>query len=238
MDRPIIFSAPMVRALLDGRKSQTRRLATSPLRRCEVGDRLWVRETVVAEELSRPPASRKATARERQHLGRTSVIVCDELDGSDGVRYLADDAWSMIENTSEAGDAWFELFHYGCKDDERPSGHRGKSVPSIHMPRWASRLTLIVEAVRVETLQDITEADCIAEGPKVRGFMELSGGFNSLNGVMVHTDQPHVWATPRCWYRELWGSLHDKPGQRWADNPDVVALTFRVERGNIDRNTP
>lgn len=212
-DRPIIFSAPMVRALLAGRKTQTRRLATSPLRRCEVGDRLWVRETIAAEELSRPPKPRKATARERQHLGRTSVIVCDELDGSDGVRYLADEAWVMIENTLAAADAWFELFHYGCKDDERPSGHRGKSVPSIHMPRWASRLTLVVEAVRAEPLQAISEADAQAEG----------------------IDLKHQGSRAVIGYSTLWGLLHDKPGQRWSDNPDVVALTFRVERGNIDR---
>jgi hypothetical protein len=233
-DRPIIFSAPMVRALLDARKTQTRRLATSPLRRCEAGARLWVRESFAAEELSRPPKTVPATSRERRLSGRTTSIVIDDLDGADGVRYLADDAWLPIASTPEAGEAWFEAFHYGFKNGSRPSGYRGKGIPSIHMRRWASRLTLIVEAVRVEPLQSISNEDCIAEGVPIHP-----------NRHAPRTGPIQDETARRCGlishygaeYRRLWSSLHTKDGQRWDDNPDVLVLTFRVMRGNIDQVT-
>lgn len=108
------------------------------------------------------------------------------------------------------------------------------NIPGMLMPRWASRLTLIVKRAWAERLHEITEADCIAEGPKMRGYAEFGAGFNSLNGPMVHTDREHVYATPRCWYRELWGALHFKPGQRWDDNPEIIALEFEAIRANID----
>jgi hypothetical protein len=203
-DRPIIFSATMVRALLAGRKTQTRRLATSPLRRVEVGDRLYVRESMYLWSA-----------------------------GHDAeVTFAADDVrFQTGPNTGEIPDASLAAY-FRMVDQSRDKGKR-ISRPSIHMPRWASRLTLIVEGVKVEQLQSISEDDCIAEGAKLRGWMEGLG--RPLDGWMVETDQPHVNVTPRWWYRELWSSLHPAEGLRWDDNPDVVALTFRVVRGNIDR---
>lgn len=225
-DRPIIFSAPMVRALLAGRKTQTRRLATSPLAKCLPGDRLWVRENCAAEELSRPDRKRTATRKERQMLGRTHVIECDELDGTDGVRYPADGAWRKIENTPEAGEAWSAMFHYGLKGGARPSGQIGKTVPSIHMPRWASRLTLTITDVRrTETVDQISEADAIAEG-----IYQPNGP-----GWTHDVDAPDWWNDPVFAFRKLWDGLHDKPGERFSDAPTIVALTFRVALANIDR---
>ena len=159
--RPIIFSAEMVRALLDGRKTQTRRLATSPLRRCEPGDLLYVRETW------RP-----------NHSG----------DRSRGAQYRAD----------------------------KPANWRDQTVfkPSIHMPRWASRLTLRVTDVRFQSLRDISSADIWAEGTPSYCSNRLGGPFTR--------------------WRRLWNGLHNKPGERWEDNPQIVALTFEVIHGNVD----
>jgi len=96
-----------------------------------------------------------------------------------------------------------------------------------------------VTDVRVQRLQEIREVDCLAEGPRIKGYAEFGRGHpSSLDGVMVHTDEEHVFATPRCWYRELWNSLHDKPGERWDDNPWIVAINFDVHRGNIDSARP
>jgi hypothetical protein len=93
------------------------------------GEHLWVRETCRAEELP---------------------------SGADGVRYFADLAFSMIDDTRNAADEWLKMHSY--------RGKRGATVPSIHMPRWASRIDLLIQSIRVERLQDISEADALAEG--------------------------------------------------------------------------
>ncbi len=164
-DIPIIFSTAMVQALLDGRKTQTRRLASSPLAKAKPGDRLWVREAFM-------------------------------LVGS--------------------GDPGVPIRRAGWRDDAKaqgldniPAAEPHGWSPSIHMPRWASRLTLAVTSVRFQPLQGITEEDAQAEGS------EQIGSY-------------------RDGYANLWRTLHTKSGQRWGDNPDIVALTFAVHRCNID----
>jgi hypothetical protein len=206
-DRPIIFSAAMVNALGEGRKTQTRRLATSPLRKCEPGDRLWVRETCRAEELE---------------------------NGRDGVRYMAEQGWRVIPDTAEAAEEWVKLNHYHSKPD---APKRGAQVPAIHMPRWCSRMTLIIESVRIESLHAISEPDAIAEG--IERIEDPRGvAWKSYETYPDGTPHPHASvpnASPVTSYRELWSSLHTKEGERWSDNPDVLVLTFRVVRGNIDQ---
>ena len=224
-DRGIMFSKPMILAL--DRKTQTRRLATSYLRRCEPGDRLWVREAFAAEELSRPARTVKASAREKRASGRTTVLLHDELDGADGLRYLADDAWVKIENSPEAADDWMTVYHYGLKEGESPKGRRGRGIPAMHMPRWASRTTLIVEAVRTEPLQSISAEDAIAEGLIWRPALQAWA-------AMPDESWP-TFTDPRRSYAGLWQHLHKKEGERWNDNPNVLVLTFRVIRSNIDQ---
>ena len=180
-DRPIIFSAPMIRALLDGRKSQTRRVLKPPYGTLEYlpdgtwrpictkffrGDRLWVRETW-ADIAADPSCDLHATG---------------------------------IKTAYRATD-----------DDEFTIPPRWR--PSIHMPRWASRMTLIVTDVRVQRLQDISEADAEAEGWKA-----------PPPGVIG-------WS-PVGWFADLWGQIHGPDA--WAANPWVCALTFTVHRCNIE----
>ncbi len=180
-DRGIIFSAPMVLALLAGKKRQTRRLATSPLRRTQIGDRLYVRECA-------------------QEVGEGYLVI-----------YRADYPACVP--------AHFENV---------PTLEEIKSPwrPSIHMPRRWSRLTLIVTDVRREPLQAISATDAMAEGIERDGrlWRDYRGG----DAIM----------DPRASFRSLWESLHDADGQRWEDNPDLVALTFDVRPGNIDRLEP
>lgn len=180
-DRPIIFSAPMVRALLAGRKTQTRRLATSPLRRVEAGDRLYVRER-----------------------GWRS--------GTEGAEAFL----PYVGNESA------EALYVGDQ--------RMKSTPSIHMPRWASRLTLIVEAVRFQRLQEISDNDALAEG-LVEYPADMSPSYWGVDTLPSEARR----LNPGNAFAQLWQSLHTADGERWQDNPEIVALTFRVERGNIDQ---
>ena len=199
---PILFNGAMVRAIIDGRKTQTRRIVKPqpeawshdtvgyelampecrplyPYSFCkaycklgEVGDRLWVRETCRAEELP---------------------------SGLDGVRYAADDAFREIENTEIGSDLWFDLFSY--------SNARGKQVPSIHMPRWASRINLEITGVRVERLNEISRADAIAEGCEMP---------TQRKGM-------HPW--PEIQFESLWESINGTGS--WAANPFVWVVEFK-----------
>lgn len=195
-ERPILFSAPMVRALLAGTKTQTRRamkpqpthmnpagiprlahlVGPSSVISCpygQAGDRLWVRETSKAIELP---------------------------SGLDGVRYAADETFRPIENTREASEAWMAMHWY--------RGGRGLTVPGIHMPRWASRITLEVTGVRVERLQDISEVDAQDEGITAPMYPDDVRG-----------------ASYALAYRHLWDSING-PGV-WERNPFVWCVTFR-----------
>jgi hypothetical protein len=213
-EHPIIFNSEMVRAILDGRKSQTRRVIKAPVLyldcfqakvrppttikqgkdgvwyfswygdtaggfglKCPyggIGDRLWVRETVRA---------------------------CEDSNGWDGVYYLADAEFRVIENTPEAGERWGELYNYRKK--------KGAKVPSIHMPRWASRITLEVKRVWVEWVQEITVDDVYAEGLERQetDFEELNCGER---------------------FRRLWDSINAKRGFGWDENPWVWCVEFEV----------
>lgn len=234
-DHPIIFSAPMVRALLDGRKSMTRRLAKGPAckslacyarnpiygrphyhasawQRVRPGDRLWVRETPV-------PSS-------------TGF----EYDTPD------DDCIDLSDLNSEQ----IEFWNKRAGDDPNDS----RRVSPIHMPRWASRLTLIVTATKIERLQSISPEDAVAEGLKklskdaagqeARGFSPTwKYGLPEPDGLPGPQGwQWHEWRiSPIDAFQKLWESLHGDGSWdegSWDENPEVVAITFRVIKANID----
>jgi hypothetical protein len=181
-ENPVLFSGEMVKAILDGRKTQTRRIMKpqpdfSQVRfngrkwemylgypvghgepKCPYGERgdvLWVRETWKTEELP---------------------------SGLDGIRYRADDSFRPIENTADAADKWVQANH----------GGNGWRSPRF-MPRWASRINLIIKDIRFEPLQSITEADVIAEGVAcVADFSRLWDGINAKRGYPWESN-PFVW---------------------------------------------
>jgi len=232
-ERPILFSAPMVRALLAGTKTQTRRVVKgdivshsdgskrrvfmdrdiaevnallkerqdSPLKRvaCPYGqgkDRLWVKETwrtgTRLDAMSPSQIEQKC-----RDAGYDKGACCP-------VRYLADG------HTTQWGDR-----------DTDDFGHFGKTRVSIHMPRWASRLTLEIVSVRVERLNDISEADAIAEGVTAVS----SGGVTLFTTTGVNCFQ-----TAKDAYAALWESING-PGS-WDANPWVWAVEFRRSDGN------
>jgi hypothetical protein len=122
--------------------------------------------------------------------------------------------------------------HYRA-DGDRPEW-RGLWKPSIHMPRWASRLTLTVTDVRVQRLQEITEADAVAEGGiGENGEAPCGEGYRDAYWFNHGQDHGESFDTPRDSFRDLWNGLHGPAA--WDANPWVVALTFTVQRGNIDQ---
>lgn len=192
----MLFSTPMVQALLAGKKTQTRRIVNSkwlPLveevLRCNgkwifeamdydlttpygnIGDLLYVRETIT-------------------HGGYEGAPLT----------YAADGKHSKYE--------W-------------PVHWKKHCMPSIHMPRWASRLTLEITDIRIERLQDISDADAKAEGVE----LEISEGrFNCVGDKYV---MPYGIK-----FMHLWKSINGKDS--WAANPWVWVVEFHVHKKNID----
>jgi hypothetical protein len=97
---------------------------------------------------------------------------------------------------------------------DNPAGGRWR--PSIHMPRWASRITLEITDVRVERLQDISEADAVAEGCKpIRPEL-------MLDGLIVRPGRSAVEE-----FRLVWEQIHGHGGGSWEKNPWVWVIGFK-----------
>ncbi|MDW2321297.1 hypothetical protein R7127_13525 [Vibrio sp. 1159] len=216
---PMIFNTEMVKALLDGRKTVTRRpvkvdyergmngpvvrgkngevsvLSFAPIAGLcpfgNVGDLIWVRETFCPDP------------------------DCDH------------DSWDDHELS------FFEWNNCGCSAAFLPDALKNnehclfkaegfpdlKWTPSIHMPRWASRLTLRVTNVRIERVQEITEDQAVQEG------------------LAKHPQLPAWWSpvgyqtSPIYAYEELWNSIY----QNWDENPYVWVIEFEVIHQNVDK---
>lgn len=211
-ERPILFSAPMVLALLAGAKTQTRRVVKLcgaeaidetdaigchwpwspeaddwlPCPYGRPGDRLWVRE---AFSLGR-------------RVENGEGVVDDEL------------VWiGRLPAEDPRKHAFMSKWCVGYAAD----GCEGKMRPSIHMPRWASRITLEVTAVRVERLQAISEEDAKAEGAahRIAAGGDLAGAFE--------IDATHI--NYREHFRDLWESING--AESWAANPWVWVVSFK-----------
>ncbi|MBV7408709.1 hypothetical protein [Maritimibacter sp. DP1N21-5] len=198
MIKPILFSAPMVRALLDGRKTQTRRV----LKPQPYGDVIhygWEQD-----------AGARWTDQSFDSY-RLPFWVGDLL----WVR----EAHKLIDRHCDYRADW-------------PEGSQGHFSwrPSIHMPRWASRLTLRVTDVRVQRLQEISEADAVAEG--VAHDQDRSRG--NCIAWRDYLDRGGKCATGTASFRSLWDSLNAGRGYGWDANPWVAAYTFEVIRENVD----
>lgn len=212
-ERPILFSAPMVRAILDGRKAQTRRvMKPQPVVQTGwVGGAYWERRPARGIE----PAD--------QWCIRDALQFCPY--GQPGDRLWVRETWrGVVEinppgKTTELGVARYVPVQEYCRRVEYQATHERDGEPwrpSIHMPRWASRITLEITGVHVERMQDISEADAIAEGIDKTAF-----GFWSTYG------QREVDGTfsPRSSFQSLWESINGPFS--WETNPWVWVIEFR-----------
>jgi hypothetical protein len=201
VERPILFSGPMVRAILAGRKTQTRRIVKpQPTRDGEMWGHanlagLFAEHVFGACMAKLAPCPYGVTGDRlwlRETLGVTAQGDCE---------YMADGKEIEDPRTLALCERYGDRHHF-CEV---------KGIPSIFMPRWACRLVLEVTDVRVERLQAISEADAIAEG---------------CPAVSLH-DLDCASTPPSRHYRELWDSLNAQRGCGWNVNPWVWVITFK-----------
>lgn len=202
-ERPIIFSGPMVRAILEGRKTQTRRRVkftesglvdlrgpyATPVRD---GVGLVWRPFGTSPEVPMPP----------DKISELCPL------GSAGHRLWVREAWAHNQFMPESqctGPA--DCFYRATCSEERRAATGWR--PSIHMPRWASRITLEITDVRVERVQDISEEDARAEGVEASETIEMRDG-------------SPCYSTP---FQILWNSIHGVGA--WEGNEWVWVISFR-----------
>lgn len=219
-ERGMIFNGEMVRALLDGRKTQTRRpIKWKQTRFTEIGER---------EDGSRWPWSEDA-----EHA-------CDFWHpcpfGAVGDRIWVRETWSSdFANYYPNDRVWYAADNNRRLDIEVVDGVRGiyspesdvhvpfRWRPSIHMPRWASRILLEITDVRVERLNTISEEDATSEGVPPAGSLlpDYPGTFLTPKGD---------FATAKVAFQRLWESIYG--AENWLANPWVWVIEFkRVEGG-------
>lgn len=226
-ERPILFSGPMVRAILGGTKTQTRRVVmpqpTGEPRPLEG----WSRRLAATCGDHSPDPARSAShvAHLRGRLfpfgesgGSLRSPVCPF--GQPGDQLWVRETHALEDDGSRvvyAADR--EARHFNCTRDQigepfylasvyEPDGWR----PSIHMPRWASRLSLELTGVRVERLWEISESDVRAEGCEWLAY---------CCAEEMEPNDPTE-------YSDLWDMLNAKRGYPWAANPWVWVLEFRM----------
>lgn len=226
-ERPILFSGEMVRAILDGRKTMTRRVVKPQPVEVNTGNELrgWVWlgrrspfdsvDSIHCNDFAEQIAARcpygnagdRLWVRESFQIyhedgaGGLSVICPTGARDRDGVvKYMADSTETQADREAHGTLSW---------------------RPSIHMPRDASRLTLEITEVRVERIQDATREDAVAEGVEGWGYQDSYTG---------DCDGQH----PEEVFRDLWNTLNEKRGYGWDVNPWVWVIGFRrIEQNDV-----
>lgn len=229
-DRPIIFSAPMVRALLQGTKTQTRRILNPQ----PIGTP-WFWE---GDEVDPAPVWFDGYESGREPCGAATREVNDPLK----VRYAVGDRLYVRENFTIVPASAYRCSE-GVQFTVNPTDRDEAAIyaagwdrsipkwkPSIHQPRWASRITLTVTDVRVQRLQDISAEDARDEGVNARSHKVRQMWLFGANAA--ERDRIYLQACP--WeFEDLWNSIHG--ADAWEANPWIVALTFTVAKRNIDQ---
>jgi len=245
-ERPIIFNADMVRAVLDGRKTQTRRIIQSPAKNMqangqkvidyrEPGDK-WYGEHVFSM---------------RNHSGTWCDYTKEQFLAKCPFGAVGDRLWvreSFYEHGRWQGGGYDPEDSYFVSDKQvlypadgikRPTERKRedfwRSRPSIHMPRWASRITLEITGVRVERLQDISEIDAKAEGLAeiTKDGSLFKFGISDRDGYPGTDDRGWPWheweRSPISAYSKLWQSIYG--ADSWQANPWVWVIEFKRVEG-------
>jgi len=224
-ERPILLNAEMVRAVLDGRKTQTRRIIQSPAKNMqangqkvidyrEPGDK-WYGDHVFS---MRNQSGTWCDYTKEQFLAKCPF-------GAVGDRLWVRESFYEHGHWQGGGydpeDSYFvsdKQVLYPADGIQRPSERKRddfwRSRPSIHMPRWASRITLEITGVRVERLQDITNQDAMAEG---------------IGHLYAYDESQPTPKDATRRFAELWQSIYGE--ESWQANPWVWVIEFKRVEG-------
>lgn len=213
-ERPVIFSGRAVRAILEGRKTQTRRVVRADcqdyqrlfldeqgiLRQGGMQDQAW---TKVGRWVRCPYGKPGDRLWVRETIERGPDMPCGIASTLPGIKYSADLSPVPFRDGAPFGWCGRAAWHW----------QREKPLPAMFMPRWASRLTLEILSVRVERLQEISENDALAEAPTFTEDADPS--VSDSIGV--------------CMFAHLWDGINGEKAP-WSSNPWVWALSFKVVR--------
>jgi hypothetical protein len=237
-EHPMLFTGEMVRAILRGDKTQTRRVVTSrnseggsfPVKKLDVNKATyqppcfdsipylkapvhpdfydgWMDETWHHRIYSRIRPGHRIWVREKFGIANSEDGSC--------ILYPANHDRGYIEKAYQFEN---DLCQWAADVE---SGAEGRYRPSIHMPRWASRILLEVEDVRPERVQDISAKDAEKEGcPPCEGL----GKCSPCDGDCASNE-------PLRWFQALWESINAKRGFGWNVNPWNWVYTFRILEG-------
>lgn len=201
-ERPIIFGGESIPPILTGDKTQTRRVIkpqpgepTDPPQVCDITPGI------------RCPYGQPG---DRLWVRETFALLWPDLEPVPpqqcNVEYRADNPTAKYPG--------------GWPEEEGGDLDCPRWGSPIHMPRWASRITLEIVRIRVERLKEITEADAIAEG--------LFRWKNAEGKTYFGINRPDVWESdPRLTFKRLWNGINAKRGYGWDQNPWVWVVEFR-----------
>lgn len=213
-ERPILFSGPMVRPILEGRKTQTRRVM-NPQPHKYVHSFFFLNTLNEFKPMVGGP-SHLFELPEMKHGSPT--IRCPY--GVPGDRLWVKEAWrtnnandDLRPSSLPAGSPLY--YEADCSDWQGRHSFIGKRRASRFMPRWASRITLEITEVRAQRVQDISDEDAIAEGTR-------DPTLRFLGGDLAQT----AWLESQV-FRIIWDSINAQRGYAWEKNPWVWATTFR-----------
>ncbi|HID3656001.1 TPA: morphogenetic protein [Serratia marcescens] len=199
-ERPVIFNGEMVRAILNGRKTQTRRaISDRHLHLIDVASQVG---ECYPLEYGIDHANSQSYYREHCPFGQVGDRLWVREMFASGLCTKTTLAYRATHKREDLEEGWNETI---------------KWTPSIHMPRWASRIMLEITAVRVERLNDISQDDAQAEGMELTGWRPSYS--NPDNSGLDET------LTPYDNFAMLWGTIYGE--ENWSANPWVWAISFR-----------
>ncbi|MGE6315902.1 hypothetical protein ACQKC1_08950 [Shewanella baltica] len=210
--RPIIFNTEMVQAIVDGRKTQTRRAITDKqlsLFKCaaSIGECHYLDDDI----------NPKSMGYYRQFCQFGEV----------GDQLYVRETWRLFNSSNECGCSESPC---SCPANGtvlfKATGDSGESKwkPSIHMPRSCARILLEVTAVRVERLNEISEQDAKAEGLQYSSVYQQWGGVEKHSSHKPHSPHWRWYKNPQHAFKSLWNSIYEN----WDANPWVWVIEFKV----------